>query len=1098
MVADFRTEDSLNAMQGRHIRVFISSTFRDMQEERDHLIKIISPQLRKLCEDRGVTWDEVDLRWGITDEEAAEGKVLPNCLEEINRCRPYFIGLLGDRYGWVPQHILDELLERQPWLREHRERSVTELEILYGVLLKPQLHGHGYFFFRDSNFLPRDWLPSGQNLAPESEAASKKLELLKDRIRRASDAGICRLRENYKNSIQLGQWILEAFTELVNDLFPEDQQPHQLDRDAADHEAFALSRSTVYVRREEYFERLDAHAAHAAAGPALAVLGDSGGGKSALLANWAFHYRSKHPDDLLLLHFIGATAQGSDLTAMLRRILSEFKRRFDIDQDLPDTPQALRSTFGAWLLMVSARGRVVLILDALNQLEDRDGALDLIWLPVELPANVCLIVSTLPGRPLDAVQKSGWLTLRAKPLEVAERTQLLKQYLAQYAKSLSPARSDRIISAPQSSNPLFLRVLLEELRLFGEHDRLDERIGYYLSAVTPAELYQKILERYEQDYQAGRPELVRDAMILLWAGRRGLSEVELLELLGEPGQPLARIRWSPLFLAAEQSFISRSGLIGFANDYLRQAVAHRYLGSRSDEQSAHVQLARYFVAGQPGKNLPWQPGPRQQDEIPWQLAAASEWQLLFELLSIKSFFFSLWWDDEFEAKRYWARLEEHSFSMVQAYRKVLAEPESDPIFAFLISILLMHAGHNAEALLLLDYLVGYFRRNSDVSRLRFCLVNEAVILREQGGTEKATELLKEAELLSTGTDENEGRGLRLSLHNQAVILRERGDLAGAMALLKRVEQLCRDQGDTQSLLNYLCEQALVLEGANNPDGAMALQKQVELLCRELNDKSGLANCLGNQARIIHKRGHHGDLDKALCIYEQVEQLFQELGDKNGRQKTFGNEAVIFEARGDLDKALALLDYQAKICRALGNKPSLKFSLSRQLPILNARGDTPGQLTVLKELAGVCRDLGDCEGVKQSLINRSIILHREGDLRGAIGALREVEQLCRDLADTQCLRGCLSKLAFLLQATGDVQGALASLKEVERLCRELGEMEGLANCLNNQAFLLADGLGRPAQALPLAEEAQRLAHEYGLARLAQEIGPFVDAMQSAVR
>jgi preprotein translocase subunit SecA/nephrocystin-3 len=39
----------------RQIRVFISSTFRDMQAERDHLVKFIFPQLRKLCESRGVT-----------------------------------------------------------------------------------------------------------------------------------------------------------------------------------------------------------------------------------------------------------------------------------------------------------------------------------------------------------------------------------------------------------------------------------------------------------------------------------------------------------------------------------------------------------------------------------------------------------------------------------------------------------------------------------------------------------------------------------------------------------------------------------------------------------------------------------------------------------------------------------------------------------------------------------------------------------------------------------------------------------------------------------------------------------------------------------
>jgi hypothetical protein len=83
---------------GRQIRVFVSSTFRDMQADRDVLVKKVFPQLRKLCESRAVTWTEVDLRWGITSEQQAEGKVLPYCLAEIERSRPFFIGLLGERW----------------------------------------------------------------------------------------------------------------------------------------------------------------------------------------------------------------------------------------------------------------------------------------------------------------------------------------------------------------------------------------------------------------------------------------------------------------------------------------------------------------------------------------------------------------------------------------------------------------------------------------------------------------------------------------------------------------------------------------------------------------------------------------------------------------------------------------------------------------------------------------------------------------------------------------------------------------------------------------------------------------------------------------
>ncbi len=111
----------------REIRVFVSSTFRDMHDEREVLTKQIFPQLRKLCEERGVTLTEVDLRWGVNDEQKAEGKVLPIWLAEIDRCRPFFIGLLGERYGSVPDEddIPRDLLEQQRWLEEHKDRSVS-------------------------------------------------------------------------------------------------------------------------------------------------------------------------------------------------------------------------------------------------------------------------------------------------------------------------------------------------------------------------------------------------------------------------------------------------------------------------------------------------------------------------------------------------------------------------------------------------------------------------------------------------------------------------------------------------------------------------------------------------------------------------------------------------------------------------------------------------------------------------------------------------------------------------------------------------------------------------------------------------------------
>ena len=135
-------------MAGRIVRIFLSSTFRDFGEERDLLVRKVFPSLRAKLQSRFVDLVDVDLRWGITEEEAERGEVLPICLSEIDRARPYFIGFLGERYGWVPppNAYPSHVLESQAWLEEHRGgKSVTELEILHGVLNNPHMEGRALY-----------------------------------------------------------------------------------------------------------------------------------------------------------------------------------------------------------------------------------------------------------------------------------------------------------------------------------------------------------------------------------------------------------------------------------------------------------------------------------------------------------------------------------------------------------------------------------------------------------------------------------------------------------------------------------------------------------------------------------------------------------------------------------------------------------------------------------------------------------------------------------------------------------------------------------------------------------------------------------------
>ncbi len=1099
MPAGDKSESQGLSGKDRVIRVFISSTFRDMQVERDYLVKFIFPQLRKLCESRGVTWGEVDLRWGVTDEQAAEGKVLPICLEEIKRCRPYFIGLLGERYGWIPDALPDALLEREPWLKEHLhgKTSVTELEILHGVLRNPEMAGHAYFYFRDPAYVKSIPEKDRKDFAAENVNDTEKLSHLKENIRRSGFP----VRENYPDPNTLGELVLADLTAVIDKLFPEGSQPDPLDREAMDHEAYAQSRERVYIVRQEYFDRLDTHAAANDTQP-LVILGESGSGKSALLANWVSRYRQAHPDILVLQHYIGATPYSADWAAMLRRLMGEFKRRLGLQQDMPDQPDALRSAFPNWLYMAAAKGRVVLVLDALDQLEDRDGAPDLVWLPPVLPENVRLVVSTLPARPLDEIQKRNWPTLKVELLSADERRKLIAEYLAQHAKNLSPARVERIAAAPPSANPLYLRVLLDELRLVRTHEELEECISDYLKAESPHALYEKVIARWEQDYE-GDSDLVGDTLSLLWAARRGLTETELLQALGKDNEPLPRAKWSPLFLAMYDALISRGGLLTFAHDFLHTAVENACLLTEQNQQRAHLRLADYFE-----RQLA---SPRRTDELPWQLAEAKKWEQLQALLVDRAFLNENWERHQFEVKAYWIRIESNSdFNIVKACHDQIEHPENEPDRTFLrnLGILLRDLGHSEAALRLSSNLVKFFRVVGDNSSLADELQLLAFVSKSRGDTDGAEALFEESVQICRGLG-NPNR-LQEALSNHAVVLFSQRDFEGAQAALKEAEGICRQSGNIKGLAPILSRRGLIQRMRGDPADASSLFKEAAQICRTLNDSRGLAETLILHGGVLYDLGDYdgaatllresericrqigdlnmlpssiekhagilqtkGDLDGAMARYQEVERIFRQLGNVKSLPNNLHAQAELLLNKGAyLDQAMAIYEEAAQISRRSNYPMQLQVTLSKQAQILIARGELHAAMALLKEAEQICKRSGDMANLQAKLQEQAVIFYAWGDTAGVMALLKESERICRELNILNALQTVLCNQARILEARREFEGALALHREIEGICRQSGNLAGLGVALNDQAGDLT-ALGDLHNAMALFKEVEQI-------------------------
>ena len=179
-------QPSTKAVGWKTVSVFVSSTFDDMHAERDYLVKEVFPRLREWCEQRRLRLVDVDLRWGVTEADATNNKrVVDVCLRRIDDCRPFFICLLGQRYGWIPrrQDVSAETSGAYPHIAGALgAASVTEMEIQHSTIAGKHV-SDAFFYLREPSYLadlPADPAQLRQRIytdEAEEDAALRKEKL---------------------------------------------------------------------------------------------------------------------------------------------------------------------------------------------------------------------------------------------------------------------------------------------------------------------------------------------------------------------------------------------------------------------------------------------------------------------------------------------------------------------------------------------------------------------------------------------------------------------------------------------------------------------------------------------------------------------------------------------------------------------------------------------------------------------------------------------------------------------------------------------------------------------------------------------------------
>jgi len=418
----------------------------------------------------------------------------------------------------------------------------------------------------------------------------------------------------------------------------------------------------------------------------------------------------------------------------------------------------------------------------------------------------------------------------------------------------------RIADVPAASNPLYLKTLLDDLRATGAHERLDAQIADYLQAADIPALIGKILARYERDYERDRPGLVREALALLWAARRGLTEPELLEVLKPAGQErLPPAVWSPVRCALEDGLVDRDGVLAFAHEHLRVAVERRYVPDAGTAKALRLRLADEFAARPVDA--------RQADELPWLLRQAEARDRLRACLLDIDRFSLIFARDQDELLGYWVWLREER-AMGRAYlesfepwsRQAGREDRRISSAANGLGFFLNHAALYVEA-------EPFMRRALQITEQSFGANHPSVAIRLNNLAQllQATNRLAEAEPLMrralTITEQSFGANhpdVARDLNNLAMLLKATNRLAEAEPLMRRALKI-----DEQSF------------GANHPTVAIRLNNLAQLL--QATNRLAEAEPLMRRALAIFAASLGGSHPSAQTVAANYAALLQAMG-----------------------------------------------------------------------------------------------------------------------------------------------------------------------------------------------------------------------------
>ena len=605
--------------------IFISSTFKDMQNERDLIRDKVEPVLKDFAEKYGKVIQLIDLRWGVNTKKLSEKesseKVLKTCLYEIDRCRPYFIGLLGNRYGWIPDpNTMKTSIENHAYHTEEFEKSVTELEIEYGVL-RSQVEPVCFFYMR-SDLDPRGMEETQRKTYVDEGEMQARLKNLKDRITEKCGNKVRKYNVTFENgNIHLTDNLAEQIiNDIKNALIIEwGEKPEVSDKwqskEKKKIENFLLDHLNRFTGRGNEITYLKNFAL---SGPGertmLMIKGESGSGKSSLLAKL---FDELYPKPCLVLTCFCGLSSESTLAAGILRIfidqLSDHLKQPDESDGISDF-DALKEVFYRLLNSIPREERVILVVDALDQLYPCDESRKMLWIDSDLPENARLICSITDGEEIEHFRTNRGVVWNLPALSNESIREITVSIAGQYHKELDKRVIEAIAAKSGVSggkaiiNPLYLSLIVQDLVMINRQEfekidssgntgkTVDDSVAEYMIGLIDSTSgniniqYMNIIKRIEKIVGA---EFVDAVLCMIAISRNGLREIDFAKICTKLGVNWNTADFSWMRQILLNNLIQKeSGQWDFAHRTYREIIRENF---KSKLIKYNRQISNHFI-----------------------------------------------------------------------------------------------------------------------------------------------------------------------------------------------------------------------------------------------------------------------------------------------------------------------------------------------------------------------------------------------------------------------------------------------------------------------------------------------------------------------